>query len=679
MTKTFLSIAISFAYSITAYSQNTFPATGPVGIGTTTPAVSSLLEIKSTSKGILIPRMTKAQRDAIAAPATGLMIYQTNNTPGFYYYSGTAWTAISSQGANTALSNLKSSTAINEDLLPDTSTTLNLGSISKPWKDIYVGGKYYLDGVPYLSNNNYPDITFVGNAGNALTKSYGLTAVGYRSLYSNTTGNYNTANGYSALYSNTVGYSNVAIGVNALYLNTNRSNLVAVGDSALYNNGTGASFYFDATNNTAVGSKSLFKNTTGSYNTAYGANSLFSNTTGSNNIAVGESSLYDNTTGGANTAVGDGAMRRNKTGVYNTAYGFRALEVDTAGSWNTAIGSSALSTTYGNRNTAIGMRALEWTSGNDNTALGYKALSDNANNNNNNTAIGSSTEVSRYPISNSTVIGYLASVNANNKVVIGNSAVSVIGGYAPGGWSILSDARFKKDIKVNVPGLAFINKLKPVTYHLEARKFEKFLGRHDSVVNKMKDAYDKAEGTLRTGFIAQEVEATAKEINYAFDGVHHPESEHDNYSLAYDVFVVPLVKAVQELSSENDSLKSVISDIQSEISGLKSLMLSGNNNSSITGKGVTVNQQTGLGQNIPNPFNHTTTINYTLPQSHNGGTSAKIIITDKAGKVLKEINVSGSGKGSVRVDGSTLTGGAYNYSLYVAGKMIDTKQMEILK
>ena len=37
--------------------------------------------------------MTQTQRNAIAAPAAGLLIYQTNNTPGFYYYSGTAWTA----------------------------------------------------------------------------------------------------------------------------------------------------------------------------------------------------------------------------------------------------------------------------------------------------------------------------------------------------------------------------------------------------------------------------------------------------------------------------------------------------------------------------------------------------------------------------------------------------------
>src|ERR1700755_77802 len=76
---------------------NIFPKNGSAGIGTTTPDGSSLLEIKSTKKGLLIPRMTKTQRDAIASPATGLLIYQTNSTSGFYYYTGTAWRAVTQQ------------------------------------------------------------------------------------------------------------------------------------------------------------------------------------------------------------------------------------------------------------------------------------------------------------------------------------------------------------------------------------------------------------------------------------------------------------------------------------------------------------------------------------------------------------------------------------------------------
>lgn len=72
-----------------------------VGIGTTAPDASSALDITSTDSGVLIPRMTQTDRDNIASPATGLLIYQTNNTPGFYFYNGTTWIAIGTGDKNT--------------------------------------------------------------------------------------------------------------------------------------------------------------------------------------------------------------------------------------------------------------------------------------------------------------------------------------------------------------------------------------------------------------------------------------------------------------------------------------------------------------------------------------------------------------------------------------------------
>jgi len=78
-------------------AQDIFPASGAAGVGTITPDASSLFELKSTSKGILISRMTKNQRDAIVAPATGLLIFQTNSTPGFYYFDGTQWVAFAAK------------------------------------------------------------------------------------------------------------------------------------------------------------------------------------------------------------------------------------------------------------------------------------------------------------------------------------------------------------------------------------------------------------------------------------------------------------------------------------------------------------------------------------------------------------------------------------------------------
>ena len=73
-------------FSVLSYAQ--------VGINTNTPDASSALDIESTTGGILIPRLTETQRDAISSPATGLMIYQTDQTTGFYFYDGIAWTRI---------------------------------------------------------------------------------------------------------------------------------------------------------------------------------------------------------------------------------------------------------------------------------------------------------------------------------------------------------------------------------------------------------------------------------------------------------------------------------------------------------------------------------------------------------------------------------------------------------
>ena len=81
---------------ITLIALMLFTALGyaQVGINTNTPDASSALEIESTTGGILIPRLTQTQRDAITEPATGLMIYQTNQTTGFYFFDGTVWTKI---------------------------------------------------------------------------------------------------------------------------------------------------------------------------------------------------------------------------------------------------------------------------------------------------------------------------------------------------------------------------------------------------------------------------------------------------------------------------------------------------------------------------------------------------------------------------------------------------------
>src|SRR5688572_16653674 len=64
-----------------------------VRIATTTGTAdpSAMLDVISTSKGVLIPRMTSGQRTAIGAPATGLLVYQTDAPSGYWYYNGSLW------------------------------------------------------------------------------------------------------------------------------------------------------------------------------------------------------------------------------------------------------------------------------------------------------------------------------------------------------------------------------------------------------------------------------------------------------------------------------------------------------------------------------------------------------------------------------------------------------------
>ena len=76
-----------------------------IGIGTTSPNASAALDVVSTDKGVLVPRMTQAERNAITVGAaqTGLLIYQTDVSPGFYYYNGTIWTTFGSGGSGWSL------------------------------------------------------------------------------------------------------------------------------------------------------------------------------------------------------------------------------------------------------------------------------------------------------------------------------------------------------------------------------------------------------------------------------------------------------------------------------------------------------------------------------------------------------------------------------------------------
>jgi hypothetical protein len=808
------------AQPLRMYTQNKqrmqIGTAGNVVIGSTSINSSALFEVASTTKGVLIPRMTSSQRNAINNPAQGLLVYQKDGSSGFYYYEG-GWQSLNSGSgsgfANTALSNL-TTTSINQDMVPNADNTKNLGSNSAGWQDFYIDGSVYLGGQRFL--NGFGDNTFAGrNAGinntsysnaafgyqalytnttgntNTAQGSQSLysnttgssnTAQGFQSLYSNTTGNYNTATGFNTLFSNTGGSTNTAQGFYALYNNTTGSNNTAVGSTSLYSNteginnaalgadalhsntfgssncamGSGALYTnTEGIENSAQGYNALFANTTGNDNTAQGVQSLFNNTTGSANTAQGVHSLYQNTTGGSNTAQGYEALLSNTEGSTNTAVGNGSLRGNTSGSNNSAVGESSLtSNTTGNQNTAMGEATLVFnstggfntaegvealfnntegdsntaqgyqslrgnttgsdntaigsgslannTSGTGNTAVGYNALPGSTTDNNtgvgnaagygsasytNATFLGANTS-SVSGLDNITAVGYGAITIASNTVKLGNTSVTAV--TSTGTFTTTSDGRFKSDIKEEVPGLEFINKLRPVTYHYNIHKLNSYIKPESNTVQnegapkpgeqataaekaKEEEGIKAKEAIKYTGFIAQEVEEAARQVNYDFSGVHKPTNSKDVYGLSYAEFVVPLVKAVQELSKMNDAKDAKIDDLQKQIDELKAMILAGStNNISIGNSASAALTGTSLEQNIPNPFNNTTVINYTLPQKFS---SAQIIITDKSGKVLKQVKVEGSGKGMLSVDASTLASGAYNYALYVDGNLVGSRQM----
>src|SRR6266536_2370145 len=376
---------------------------------------------------------------------------------------------------------------------------------------------------------------------------------------------------------------------------------------------------------------------------------------GSYNTGLGQFSLFSLTSGTGNTANGYQALYRNTEGAYNTANGYTALTVNTTGNFNSALGHASL-----RKNTT-----------------GF-----------NNTALGSEADVSKNNLFNATAIGYGAIVDESNKVRIGDGSVKSIGGAVD--WTKLSDGRYKKNIKENVAGLAFINSLRPITYTVNIQGLNEYYNKgrkqllsdsvsaNEEAVNaEMKKAEDEASKIVYNGFIAQEVEETAKKLNYEFSGVDKPQSKDGVYGLRYAEFVVPLVKAVQELSKMNDALQKQNDEQQKEIDELKAIVL-GNNQNNISPRDKTDIKITdaSLAQNAPNPFTNTTTISYSLPSKF---TTAQIIITDKNGKQLKQVNVSGSGNGTVNIDASVLSSGAYNYSLIVDGKVISSKQMVVGK
>ena len=137
--------------SIFTYSQ--------VGINTdgSTPNSSSMLDIKSNNKGILIPRMTQAERSVISTPANGLMVYQTNGTSGFYFYDGSSWVrlATGSEATYTSGTGISISNNTITNTSPDQTVTLTSGGATT------ITGTYPNFTISSTDNNSGGSVTSV--------------------------------------------------------------------------------------------------------------------------------------------------------------------------------------------------------------------------------------------------------------------------------------------------------------------------------------------------------------------------------------------------------------------------------------------------------------------------------------------------------------------------------------
>jgi trimeric autotransporter adhesin len=335
---------------------------------------TAILDIKSTAKGMLVPRMTSLQRTGIISPANGLLVFDTDSIS-FSYFDGSSWLFLK-KGNNK----------------------------SESWS---------LDGNNIASNN------FIGTTNNFPLKFKSFNTIA--GILDST--NQNTSLGFGT-YNSTIGKRNTAFGFNTLSSinsNSGESN-VAIGNAALTSNLNGA-------RNTAIGDSAMAFNTSGNANVAIGA-FAGKKTLGPANVIVGRSSMENNTTGQGNTTLGYYAMEKNIDGDNNIALGAYAKRNAKNGNLNIAIGYEAnLNDTIGNRNIAIGTAALKFNATDNNMAVGDSALYNNTTGNSN-VALGTKAGFRNITGHSNIAIGALALEKniAERNVAIGTGALRNLSG-----------------------------------------------------------------------------------------------------------------------------------------------------------------------------------------------------------------------------------------------------------
>ncbi|MEM0991581.1 MAG: tail fiber protein [Bacteroidota bacterium] len=294
-------LPIAIGISFTANAQVAINENGNA------PDSSAMLDIRSTGRGILIPRLSTSERQNIADPAIGLMVYDST-ARAFYYFNGMGWLELLSNSV-TLLADTDNDTKIQvEESADEDVIRIDLG-----------GTEYFkLDSGRVEVLNTFGSVYIGEEAGSSdnYTIDRNSVGIGTKVLKNNTDGGSNVGIGFRALENNTEGFGNTGIGYFSLNGNT------------------------EGQSNVGVGYYSLGSNTSGRENTGVGYFSLGNNTTGRNNTAFGYVSLINNATGEGNTAIGQSSLNALENGSYNTSIGNRAGN-DAEGSYSIYIGNEA--------------------------------------------------------------------------------------------------------------------------------------------------------------------------------------------------------------------------------------------------------------------------------------------------------------------------------------------------